>query len=284
MAWSDNWEKAKPAQNPRPLTRRVVVTVSAVVIAAAVCVGLFFAFSGGKEEPKSAKVMEKPKPAKVAKKPQPAKAKPKPKTPPAAEQPPAFVAPPPKPTAEERIDLVCSTNHHGEVLERWRTADGKTHARLTPPPRVFDNVIDQALSIVLSVPSGQMLPPMPSLGANAGNEFAAALKKPIEIKDTDSEQVKRAKLLVQAGREALLEAVSHGKTVNEALAEHCATINDNVALQREAGREYLRLIEEGDADIAERYREQANKILEQSGAAPVPKHAPRVRQPKGTNP
>ena len=188
-----------------------------------------------------------------------------------------------KPAADERLDLTSTTNSQGEVMERWRTADGKTHARLIPPPPVFDNPIDQALSIVLSVPPGQTLPPMPSLGPKADDQFADALKKPIEIKDTDSEAVKRAKLIVQAGREQLLDAISRGQTVNEVLSEHCAMINDNAKLRTEVGREYRKLIEEGDAESAEQYREKANEILERAGAALVPEYNPNARQHRKGN-
>lgn len=188
-----------------------------------------------------------------------------------------------KPAADERLDLTSTTNSQGEVMERWRTADGKTHARLIPPPPVFDNPIDQALSIVLSVPPGQTLPPMPSLGPKAGDQFADALKKPIEIKDTDSEAVKRAKLIVQAGREQLLDAISRGQTVNEVLAEHCAMINDNAQLRTEVGREYRKLIEEGDTEAAEQYREKANEILERAGADLVPEYNPNARQQRKGN-
>lgn len=185
--------------------------------------------------------------------------------------------------ADERLDLISMTNSQGEVMERWRTADGKTHARLIPPPPVFDNPIDQALSIVLSVPPGQTLPPMPSLGPKAGDQFADALKKPIEIKDTDSEAVKRAKLIVQAGRQQLLEAISRGQTVNEVLAEHCETLNDNAKLRTEVGREYRKLIEEGDTESAEQYREKANEILERAGADLVPEYNPNARQQRKGN-
>lgn len=188
-----------------------------------------------------------------------------------------------KPAADERLDLTSTTNSQGEVMERWRTADGKTHARLIPPPPVFDNPIDQALSIVLSVPPGQTLPPMPSLGPKAGDQFAEALKKPIEIKDTDSEAVKRAKLIVQAGREQLLDAISRGQTVNEVLAEHCAMLNDNAKLRTEVGREYRKLIDEGDAESAELYREKANEILERAGADLVPEYKPNARQQRKGN-
>ena len=179
----------------------------------------------------------------------------------------------------ERLDLVAVTNKSGEIMERWRTPDGKTHARLIPPPPVFDNVIDQTLSIALSVPPGHSLPPMPSLGPDSTKAFAEALKKPIVIKDDDPENVKKAKLLVQSGREAIFDALKSGKSVQEIIADHCAAVNDNAELHNAVGVEYRKLIAEGDLEAAEEYRSKANEILEKSGAAIVPQHGTKTRRP-----
>ena len=185
-----------------------------------------------------------------------------------------------------KLDFTAMTNAHGEVMERWRTPDGKTHARLVPPKPLFDNVIDQTLSLVLSVPKGHTLPPMPGLGPNATKEFAEALKKPIVINEDDPEDVKRAKLLVQAGREAIFDQLETGKSVNEIIAEHCAAVNDNAELHNTVNSEYRKLLAEGDLEGAETYRQEANKILEKSGAEPVQQHGSTSRrksQQKGSN-
>lgn len=228
---------------------------------------------------------EKPKAEKPAK---PDAGKPAASRPPAGkgERPAATAtnAPAAKPEARkvnpnERLDLVAVTNKSGEIMERWRTPDGKTHARLIPPPPVFDNVIDQTLSIALSVPPGHSLPPMPSLGPDSTKAFAEALKKPIVIKDDDPEDVKKAKLLVQSGREAIFEALKSGKSVQEIIADHCAAVNDNAELHNAVGVEYRKLIAEGDLEAAEEYRSKANEILEKSGAAIVPQHGTKARRP-----
>ena len=185
-----------------------------------------------------------------------------------------------------KLNFTAVTNSSGEVMERWRTPDGKTHARLVPPKPLFDNVIDQTLSLVLSVPKGHTLPPMPGLGPNATKEFAEALKKPIVINEDDPEDVKRAKLLVQAGREAIFDQLETGKSVNEIIAEHCAAVNDNAELHNTVNSEYRKLLAEGDLEGAETYRQEANKILEKSGAEPVQQHGSTSRrksQQKGSN-
>lgn len=185
-----------------------------------------------------------------------------------------------------KLDFTATTNAQGEVMQRWRTPDGKTHARLVPPKPLFNNVIDQTLSIVLSVPKGHTLPPMPGLGPNATKEFAEALKKPIVINEDDPEDVKRAKLLVQAGREAIFDALESGKSVNEIISEHCAAVNDNAEMHNTVSAEYRKLIAEGDLEGAETYRQEANKILEKSGAEPVQQQgsSPRRKsQQKGSD-
>ena len=185
------------------------------------------------------------------------------------------------PTKKEenvKLNFTAVTNSNGEVMERWKTPDGKTHARLVPPNPVFDNVIDQTLAIMLSVPKGHSMPPMPSLGANATKEFAEALKKPIVINDDDSDDVKKAKLLVQAGRDAIFEQLESGKSVNEIIADHCAAVNDNAEMHRTVTKEYHKLISEGDLEGAETYRQEANKILQRSGADIVEPHNARNRR------
>ena len=171
----------------------------------------------------------------------------------------------------QKINFSATTNTNGEVMETWQTPDGKKHARFVPAKPVFDNVIDQTLSIALSVPPGHALPPMPNLGPGADKEFAAALNKPIVIKEDDPEDVKKAKLLVQAGREAILEELKNGKSVSQIIADHCAIVNDNVKLHNTVREEYNKILEEGDLEAAEEYRLGANEILEKAGAMPVSK-------------
>ena len=109
--------------------------------------------------------------------------------------------------------------------------------------------------------------------------FAEALKKPIVIKDDDPENVKKAKLLVQSGREAIFEALKSGKSVQEIIADHCAAVNNNAELHNAVGAEYRKLVAEGDLEAAEEYRRKANEVLQQSGADPVPQHGTNARRP-----
>lgn len=269
---------SSPSSAGRPSPVRGLV---AGLIVVALAVGAYFAFLAppAADAPGRAAPPARPKKAERPLPPPPAADAPAPRPTPRATAPAARAAV----EVQARLDLVATTNRQGEVMERWRTPDGKTHARLIPPPPVFDNVIDQTLALVLSVPAGQALPPMPGLGPDANKTFAEALRKPIVIREDDSEAVKKAKLLVQSGREAIFEQLASGKSVGEILADHCAAVNSNAELHRAVGAEYRRLVAEGDAEAAETYRVAANKILETSGAAPVRPAAPRrTSQPKGT--
>lgn len=261
-------------RHPSPM--RGILAGGCVVVLA---VGAYFLFFASPSTPTVAKKVVKPDRSDIATRPSADKGE-RPDRPVAA----TTNAPATKPEvrkadSNERLDLVAVTNKSGEIMERWRTPDGKTHARLIPPPPVFDNVIDQALSIALSVPPGHSLPPMPSLGPDSTKAFAEALKKPIVIKDDDPEDVKKAKLLVQSGREAIFEALKSGKSVQEIIADHCAAVNDNAELHNAVGVEYRKLIAEGDLEAAEEYRSKANEILEKSGAAIVPQHGTKARRP-----
>lgn len=184
-------------------------------------------------------------------------------------------------STDVRKNLVCTTNDCGEITERWITPDGKKHARLIPAKPMFDNAVDQMLSIVLSVPAGVEIPPMPSLGQNAGDVFADALQNPIEINEDDSDQMKRAKLLVISGRDAMLEELRRGKRVEDVFADHCAMWNDNARLQQEVIKGYNDLIKEGDFESAELFRAQANELLEKAGADPIPERGTGARTMKG---
>lgn len=256
------------------------------VVVVAVSIGLYFALFNSSGNVKSDRKKEvKNKPTKVV-----AVSNEKPSRKPKVSSPTNAVpqAEKTKPTIDPKakLDFTAVTNAQGEVMQRWRTPDGKTHARLVPPKPLFDNVIDQTLSIVLSAPKGHVLPPMPGLGPNATKEFAEALKKPIVINEDDPEDVKRAKLLVQAGREAIFDALESGKSVNEIISEHCAAVNDNAEMHNTVSAEYRKLIAEGDLEGAETYRQEANKILEKSGAEPVQQQgsSPRRKsQQKGSD-
>ena len=83
----------------------------------------------------------------------------------------------------------CVTNADGSVRELIRTADGKLHGIRRPPPEsepIFHNAADQAIAMVLSVSDTVSAAPLPGLDGNLDEEFAKAVKTPIEINDEES--------------------------------------------------------------------------------------------------
>ncbi len=167
--------------------------------------------------------------------------------------------------------------------------DGKVYKQIEKvnDKPIFSNPVDQALAMMLTTPKGGMIPPMPPLGKDSDEVFIKALKHPIEIAEDDTEEVKKIKRIVQAAREEMLDQIAAGRSVNAVIEEHCTTVNENAQLRAKAAAEYRRIIEEdGDMEMAEQYREKANTLLTNVGAAPIDKRGKSRREPnkemKGT--
>lgn len=174
---------------------------------------------------------------------------------------------PPNKRIVEMISVV--TNADGSVLERFRTADGKTRSRQSAPKAVFDNASDQLIAMaVQGAASGGSMPPMP-VSRNADAEFKASLEKPIGIEPGDSEEIKALKHAVMETRKQILELMSEGKSFEEVMQEHRELVNNNATVRNEVTTELKRLLEEGDFDGAEQFREKANALLIGFGADPV---------------
>ena len=160
------------------------------------------------------------------------------------------------------------TNGIGQVVEVIKTPDGKKHELIRPPMEdVFDNVADQMLAMSLDAGPGGMVP-MPISG-NLDSEFKDALSRPIEIKDTDSDEVKRIKEGVIALREQMQEAMKSGRSFNEVLSEHQNLANENAEIRLNAQQELNEIAARGDKEDAEVYLQAVNQTLAQMGAAPI---------------
>ncbi len=79
----------------------------------------------------------------------------------------------------------------------------------------------------------------------------------------------------------MLEELEAGHSVNQVIAGHCTTVNENAKLRMQAIAEYRRILEEdGDEALAEQYREKANSVLTNAGAAPIGKRGESSRPRK----
>lgn len=208
----------------------------------------------------------------------------------AAESPAGVVAAPGKaPASIEKVDLFngvpvvqrsAVTNNDGTVVERIHTSDGKSHRVTTPPKRVFDNASDQLIAMAISgAGSGVGMPPLP-LSESVEADFRKSLEKPIEILDSDSDDVKLMKLDVMAVREELRELVSQGKTVREALSEHQTQVNRIAAYHQEALKMIREVRERDGAEAANEFLKTINEKLKAEGSPAIPSQAERTKGQK----
>ena len=170
---------------------------------------------------------------------------------------------PPHKQIVEMISVI--TNADGSVLERYRTADGKTRSRQSAPKPVFDNASDQVIAMAVSgAASGGSMPPMPMMD-NADEAFAKSLEKEIVINDDDSEKIKALKREVMSVREEMRQLIADGQSFTDVMKEHRDMVNRNAELRKEAMRILEEFVESGDADGARECLEKVNAALGEAG-------------------
>lgn len=147
--------------------------------------------------------------------------------------------------------------------------NGKKHKEYTSiQKRLFTNPVDIVLAILLTAPEGAPTPPLPSLGPRSDELFAKALKTPIEILDTDTEEEKNIKQLVIAAREQMLDELESGRSVNDVIEDHCTFADQNNRFRAEAMVQYKELIATGEKELAEEFRVKANELISSKGGIP----------------
>ena len=219
-------------------------------------------FSGGDDAPK-AKAEKKPTKIKeVTPAPAPKAAAAKV----AAEVKPTVNLPPEK----QIVEMISSkTNDDGLVVERYRTADGKTHSRQIPPKPMFETCTDQAIAMALiGEASGHSMPPIP-VSSNADEEFRKSLEKDIVIDDADSDEARRIKLAVKGARESIREMMDKGMKFAEIIQDHQKEVNDNVSIRNGVIKDVKQFLAEGDRESAEKYLFKVNIALQQMGIEEV---------------
>lgn len=170
---------------------------------------------------------------------------------------------PPRQKIVEMISVI--TNADGSVLERFRTADGKTRSRQYAPKPIFDNASDQLLAAAISgASSGLVMPPMPMM-SNAEEEFRKSLAKEIKINEDDRESVKALKQDVIALREEMRQLLDEGNKFADILNDHRDIVNHGVEMRNEAIRLIAEFVDEGDEESARECLEKMNATLLQMG-------------------
>lgn len=175
--------------------------------------------------------------------------------------------PPEDPATKVVATLSCVTNADGQVIEKFRTADGKTHKviRNSRPP-LFKHVTDDLLSMVL-VEHGSV-PPLPIAG-NMDREFWESLKDPIVVNADDDEPVAEKKRAVAKLRLEVDELMKQGIGFSDILREHVRIFNKNEALRADAIAELRQIRDEGDTEGTKMYLDKVNEYLQSQGAAPI---------------
>lgn len=179
---------------------------------------------------------------------------------------------PPKPVEEEvpphlrRVkDISCTTNQFGQIVERYQTADGKTHKLIRPSrPPLFNHATDDILSMALAQSGSGAMPPLP-LGGDMDAEFLKSLEEPIIIdKDAPPEIQERQRIVIEARMEvkALMDQGLHFRDI---LADHEKLFNDNAEIRAEAIAEARKIRDEGDTEGTAQFVETMNAVFETMG-------------------
>ena len=166
------------------------------------------------------------------------------------------------------VGISATTNADGTVVERIRTDDGKLHSKVYS---VADSVLptrtDQLLA--MAVDGDGNGPPMPGVTKDDEKRFLESLKRPIEILDTDTPDVRALKEKVMQAREDMVTLLSQGRGFAEVLAEHRKMQEENADVRREVAAELRSLVESGHTADALEYRKRMNAALEQMGIKPL---------------
>ena len=168
--------------------------------------------------------------------------------------------------AKRRVEtLSFFTNSMGMIVERYKTADGKTHKLIRPSkPPLFKHMTDDLISMAMCTSGGGQMPPLP-LSGNLDKEFLESLKEPIVINDDDPEEIKERKRIVAETRKEIDALMKQGISFRSILADHERVFNENAAIRAEAKAELKKICEEGDAEGVQKYLDTMNAAFQEMG-------------------
>lgn len=168
------------------------------------------------------------------------------------------------------------TNNFGSIVERYQTADGKTHREIRPSrPPVFRHATDSIISMALAQPSMGAMPPLPLRG-DMDRQFLRSLEEPIVIEETDSDEVKERKRIVREARVEIKKMMDRGMHFAEIMADHEKTFNENADIRRKAIAEATKIRDEGDSEGTAQYVEAMNAAFETMGIEKI--DMPRTKE------
>lgn len=255
MSWNGSGTKspaAQPAQMPTAAKKSPAVVrgiIAGVVIAVGVFVVVLFMLSSkssglakdGHEKIKKSRSLE------VVQTPRPAHAE-------AKKQ--------PNPLKSDRGQANADQSVQADGTNKTDAARADDKGK-SPKP-TFANSCDDLIAKILTGEGGN-IPPLPHIGREYDKQVREALKRPIEIGEGDSEEVKALKERVIEARRDVLALMDNGESFSDILNEHRDLLAENTKIRDDSQRELRRLVEEGDIEGAKRYYFKINIALQQMG-------------------
>ena len=182
----------------------------------------------------------------------------------------------PKPVEEElpphlrRVkDISCTTNQFGQIVERYQTADGKTHKLIRPSrPPLFNHATDDILSMALAQTGGGAMPPLP-LGGDMDAEFLKSLEEPIIIDKDASPEIQQRQRIVRDARIEVKALMDQGLHFRDILADHEKLFNENAQIRADALAEARKIRDEGDTEGTQQFVNTMNAAFQTMGIAPI---------------
>ena len=256
--------KRKPAHPPSRIPHSLLKGAIAGLIVVVAAVGAWYFLARGTGNGEQGTDNGPKKPAKIA------------EVTPALTPMPKAEEPPPKPVEEEipphlrRVkDISCTTNQFGQIVERYQTADGKTHKLIRPSrPPLFNHATDDILSMALAQAGGGAMPPLP-LGGDMDAEFLKSLEEPIIIDKDAPPEIQERQRIVREARIEVKALMDQGLHFRDILADHEKLFNDNAEIRAEALAEARKIRDEGDTEGTQQFVDTMNAAFQTMGIDPI---------------
>ena len=188
----------------------------------------------------------------------------------------------PKSGSAKKADAVISTNTPeakaaipmtGVVSEEKRTDDEalrkKWKEKFARHRSIFSNASDQILGMIVNTPPGRDMPPMP-ITRSIDRDFMKSLETPIEINETDSDEIKATKqAVIELRAEVLAIKESQNLTVYEILTQHQNLMQENAKIRAEVQKEAVELYKSGDIEGSREFVDKVNTKLDRLGAEQI---------------
>ena len=190
---------------------------------------------------------------------------------------------PPKPVEEEipphlrRVkDISCTTNQFGQIVERYQTADGKTHKLIRPSrPPLFRHATDDILSMALAQPGHGAMPPLP-LGGDMDAEFLKSIEEEIVIDKNAPKEIQERQRIVRDARIEVKALMDQGLHFRDIIADHEKMFNENEEIRAEAIAEARKIRDEGDTEGTAQFVDTMNAAFQTMGIDPI--DMPKTRE------